>query len=169
MKVENCQLWEAICTCLFVRCIMFKYQQRRKSPRYGNETWDCRFNCNRETYKVQPQGSKLLQKQYSTLCGPELYGALNVLYQFALKSGDFTSSSAAAAPFRKMGDGMGPTGEGRTALNLWRGERIRTLRLKRRCPEGASFTVEHFHPLRTNLLKDCWKLGPHAIYRIKSF
>ena len=33
--------------------------------------------------------------------------ALNVLYQFALKSGDFTSSSAAAAPFRKMGDGMG--------------------------------------------------------------
>ena len=33
--------------------------------------------------------------------------ALNVLYQFALKSGDFTSSSAAAAPFRKMGDGIG--------------------------------------------------------------
>ena len=36
-----------------------------------------------------------------------MHGAseLNVLYQFALKSGDFTS--AAAAPFRKMGDGIG--------------------------------------------------------------
>ena len=48
-----------------------------------------------------------IQKQYSTLCGPELYGALNVLYQFALKSGDFRSSSAAAAPFRKIRDGKG--------------------------------------------------------------